>query len=142
MHKSSRCAFRLRYSVTPISSGGRVREFVGSVSSTAARMDINSMTVKDARNIMPQTCVQGVPEKDASLMAAGRDPMIKNNQRGHVGCLGTLESVFSEFVLLPKQSDAALEGDTRRYIDVVSHSRRIERPSAQHTMGELDRYMR
>ncbi|KAL5328923.1 hypothetical protein ACEPPN_002432 [Leptodophora sp. 'Broadleaf-Isolate-01'] len=45
---------------------------------------INSTITNDVANITPQVFVHGTPENEASLIAAGSGPMMKNNHRGHV----------------------------------------------------------
>ena len=47
----------------------------------------SSIVIKDAPNIRPKVLVHGTSEKDASLIAAGIVPMMKNSQRGHAGGL-------------------------------------------------------
>jgi len=44
----------------------------------------SSAAIKDKTNIKPHVFVQGIPENEASLIAAGSVLMIKNSHRGHV----------------------------------------------------------
>lgn len=48
----------------------------------------SSRTTNEETNIRPQVFVQGVPEKEASFIAAGRGAMMKNIHRGQVFASG------------------------------------------------------
>lgn len=50
----------------------------------------SSVMTNEETNMRPQVFVQGVPENEASLIAAGRGPMIKNIHRGQVFASGGL----------------------------------------------------
>jgi hypothetical protein len=44
--------------------------------------------MKEETNIRPKHLVHGMPEKEMSLIATGRVPMMKNSQRGQIVACG------------------------------------------------------